>query len=81
MASFLSPRKAVPVVLFDGRLGDLRLPIVRPPTPSRRQSDTLGNDEHVRQEQVARFVERYFAWIGVVSEMQDDECEWLLSGG
>ncbi|KAL5524104.1 hypothetical protein ACEPAG_8277 [Sanghuangporus baumii] len=76
-ASFLSPlqAKAVPLALFDSRLGDLKLPIVRPVTPSRRLFPRRP-ESPVRQERVEKFVERYFEWIGSVV----DECAEEVPG-
>ncbi|KAH8119615.1 hypothetical protein DFH11DRAFT_457780 [Phellopilus nigrolimitatus] len=70
-ASFLSSRETIPVVLFDSRLGDLKLPIVRPLTPSR---SLFGDDERsaiMRQERIERFVEKYFEWTGAVVDEND----------
>ncbi|KAL5528089.1 hypothetical protein ACEPAF_7225 [Sanghuangporus sanghuang] len=74
-ASFLSPHQdeAIPLVLFDSRLGDLKLPIIKPVTPSRRLFPRRP-ESPVRQERVEKFVEKYFEWIGsVVDEYAEED--------
>lgn len=67
--------QTIPIVLFDSRLGDLYLPIVQPPTPSRRLFfDPVGErTEPARTERVDKFVERYFEWVGIVVEIEEEE--------
>ena len=81
LSSFLAgPGEAIPVVLFDSRINELRLPIVRSVSPSRRV--TPEDDAHSsRQEHVERFVEKYFEWVGNVSELKDESCECTTASG
>ncbi|KLO05522.1 hypothetical protein SCHPADRAFT_946847 [Schizopora paradoxa] len=75
-ASFLSAcepsMKSIPVVLFDSRLAQLKMPIVRRvDSPRRRRSSSsdsrASKDEGVRNDRVSTFVEKYFQWVGNVS--------------
>ncbi|KAI5115921.1 hypothetical protein M0805_005352 [Coniferiporia weirii] len=70
-ASFFSPHNPIPVVLFDSRLGELRLPITKSLTPSRRLFQDHEDEVPLRQEHVERFVEKYFDWIGSVVDEHD----------
>lgn len=76
LSSFLSVSgEAIPVVLFDSRLQELWMPIVRPASPSR----PIEEDTHpAKKEHVERFVEKYFEWIGIVLDLKDEHCEFYL---
>ncbi len=72
-ASFLStcaPEGTnIPVVLFDYRLSQLKLPIIRRIDSPRRRRRSSGElvEEGVRNDRVSTFVEKYFHWVGTVS--------------
>lgn len=78
LSSFLSVSgEAIPFVLFDSRLQELWMPIVRPASPSRLINSE--EDTHpARKELVERFVEKYFEWIGIVSDLKDEHCEFYF---
>lgn len=78
LSSFLSVSgEAIPVVLFDSRLQELWMPIIRPASPTRRI--TSEEDTHpARKEHVERFVEKYFEWVGNVSNSKDELCEFYI---
>lgn len=68
-------------MLFDSQLPGLRLPIVRPLSPTRRlfAADAEDTASSARQECVERFVERYFDVIGTVKAEQDAVVRSMLS--
>lgn len=78
LSSFLSVSgETIPVVLFDSRLQELGMPIVRPASPSRPINSE--EDTHpARKEHVERFVEKYFEWTGIVSDLKDEHCEFYF---
>ena len=72
MVKILSSRAEIGFALFDSRLDQLKLPVIRPPSQIFHGQDE-GTSQPLRLESVAGLVQKYFEWFGIF-----DKCERSL---